>query len=143
MRGTALFLRGRSDELVERLKARMGRAAEAEDFELAARLRDRIAAVERTVERQQIVVEKPVERDVFALARRGGELALQVLHVREGRVIGAEDFAFSEVAIDDGEVISSFLGQYYGSGGEQDARRVPREVLTVPPRMTRGRSQSG
>jgi excinuclease ABC subunit C len=130
VRGTALFLRGRSDELVERLKARMGRAAEAEDFELAARLRDRIAAVERTVERQQIVVEKPVERDVFALARRGGELALQVLHVREGRVIGAEDFAFSEVAIDDGEVISSFLGQYYGSGGEQEARRVPREVLT-------------
>jgi len=130
VRGTALFLRGRSDQLVERLKARMGRAAEAEDFELAARLRDRIAAVERTVERQQIVVEKPVERDVFALARSGGELALQVLHVREGRVIGAEDFAFSEVAIDDGEVISSFLGQYYGSGGEQDARRVPREVLT-------------
>jgi excinuclease ABC subunit C len=130
VRGTALFLRGRSDELVERLKARMIRAAEREDYEEAARLRDRIGAVERTVERQQIVVEKPVERDVFALARRGGELSLQVLHVREGRVIGAEDFAFSDVAIDDGEVISSFLGQYYGSGGEENARKVPREVLT-------------
>ena len=130
VRGTALFLRGRSDELVERLQARMTRAAETEDFEQAARLRDRIAAVERTVERQQIVIEKPVERDVFALARSGGELALQVLHVREGRVIGAEDFAFSDVAIDDGEVISSFLGQYYGSGGDEEARRVPREVLT-------------
>ena len=130
VRGTALFLRGRSDELVERLQARMTRAAETEDFEQAARLRDRIAAVERTVERQQIVIEKPVERDVFALARSGGELALQVLHVREGRVIGVEDFAFSDVAIDDGEVISSFLGQYYGSGGEEQVRRVPREVLT-------------
>lgn len=130
VRGTALFLRGRSGELVERLTARMANAAEHEDFEQAARLRDRIAAVERTVESQQIVIEKPVDRDVFALARRGGELALQVLHVREGRVIGAEDFAFSDVAIDDGEVISSFLGQYYGSGGEEEARRVPREVLT-------------
>lgn len=130
VRGTALFLRGRSGELVERLTARMANAAEHEDFEQAGRLRDRIAAVERTVERQQIVIEKPVDRDVFALARRGGELALQVLHVREGRVIGAEDFAFSDVAIDDGEVISSFLGQYYGSGGAEEARRVPREVLT-------------
>lgn len=130
VRGTALFLRGRSDELVDRLRTRMQRAAENEDFEQAARLRDRIGAVERTVERQQIVVEKPVERDVFALARRGGELALQVLHVREGRVIGAEDFAFSDVSIDDGEVMGSFLGQYYGSGGEENARRVPREVLT-------------
>jgi excinuclease ABC subunit C len=133
VRGTALFLRGRSDELVDRLKARMARAAESEDFEQAARLRDRIGAVERTVQRQQIVVEKPVERDVFALAREGGEVAMQVLHVREGRVIGAEDFAFSDVAIDDGEVISSFLGQYYGSGGEENARKVPREVLTAAP----------
>ena len=130
VRGTVLFLRGRSNELVNQLRERMTRAAEREEFEEAARLRDRIEAVERTVERQQIVVEKPVERDVFALARLGGEVALQVLHVREGRVIGAEDFAFSDVAIDDGEVISSFLGQYYGSGGEESERRIPREVLT-------------
>jgi len=130
VRGTTLFLRGRSDELVDRLKARMQRAAEIEDFEEAGRLRDRIGAVERTVERQQIVVDKPVERDVFAVARRGGEVSMQVLHVREGRVIGAEDFGFSDVAIDDGEVMESFLGQYYGSGGDEDARQVPKEVLT-------------
>jgi len=129
VRGTALFLRGRSDELVERLRSRMQRAAESEDFEEAAKLRDRIADVERTVERQQIVVEKPIERDVFAVARQGGEVAVQVMHVREGRVVGAEDFAFSEVAIDDGELLSSFLGQYYGSGGEVHARPVPRELL--------------
>jgi len=133
VRGTALFLRGRSDELVEQLEQRMTDAAEHEDFELAARLRDRIAAVERTVERQQIVVDTRVERDVFALARRGAELALQVLHVREGRVIGAEDFSFSNVEIDDGAVIASFLGQYYGSGGEEHDRQVPREVLTDQP----------
>ena len=130
VRGTALFLRGRSQELVDRLRARMTRAAEMEDFEEAGRLRDRISAVERTVERQQIVVEKPVERDVFALARRGGEVQVQVLHVREGRVIGAQDFAFSDVRLDDGEVVGSFVGQYYGTGGEEDARPTPRELLT-------------
>ncbi len=124
--GTTLFLRGRSEELVEDLKARMERAAGAEEFEEAARLRDRIAAVERTVERQQIVDDRPVDRDVFGLARRGGEVAVQVLLVREGRVVGASDHGFSDVRIDDGEVMGSFLGQYYGAGEE---RPVPREVL--------------
>jgi len=125
--GTVLFLRGRSDELVEDLRRRMREASEAERFEEAARLRDRVAAVERTVERQQIVAERPVERDVFGLARRGGEALVQVLSVREGRVVAADDHAFSDVRLDDGEIMGSFLGQYYGTGEE---RRPPREVLT-------------
>ncbi|MBW2273592.1 MAG: excinuclease ABC subunit UvrC [Deltaproteobacteria bacterium] len=135
--GTLLFLRGRSRELVEELGARMEAAAAGERFEEAARLRDRIAAVDRTLERQQIVSERPVDRDVFALAREGGEVELQVLHVREGRVMGAEGFAFSDVRIDDGEVMGSFLGQYYiaepggaGAGSGGAGRRVPREILT-------------
>jgi len=124
--GTSLFLRGQSARLVEDLRARMQAAAAAERFEEAGRLRDRIAAVERTVERQQIVAEKPIERDVFGLARQADEVWVQVLHVREGRVVGAEDFGFADVRLDDGEVMGSFLGQYYGSGEE---RRPPREVM--------------
>ena len=115
--GTALFLRGRSAQLVEDLRTRMREAAASEQFEEAARLRDRIEAVERTVERQQIVTKHRVDRDVFGLARDGGEVEVQVLHVREGRVVGAEDFGFSDVRIDAGEVMSSFLGQYYGDEG--------------------------
>jgi len=115
--GTALFLRGRSDELVGLLRRRMAEAAEAQRFEEAARLRDRIGAVEHTVERQQIVAAERVDRDVFGLARRGGEVELQVLHVREGRVVGAAGYGFSDVRLDEGEVVGSFLGQYYvGSG---------------------------
>jgi excinuclease ABC subunit C len=128
--GTALFLRGRSEQLAEDLRARMERAASQENFEEAAKLRDRIAAVERTVERQQIVDERPVDRDVFGLARRGGEVAVQVLLVREGRVVGAAEHGFSDVRIDDGDVMGSFLGQYYGAG---DQRPVPREVLCAAP----------
>ncbi len=125
--GTALFLRGRSEELVGVLRRRMEEAAEAQRFEEAARLRDRIGAVEQTVERQQIVAAQPVDRDVFGLARRGGEVEVQVLHVREGRVVGAAGYGFSDVRLDEGEVVGSFLGQYYVGSGE---RQVPGEILS-------------
>ena len=127
VRGTSLFLKGRSDELVASLRARMVAAGEGERFEEAARLRDQIGAVERTVERQQIVGDRPVDRDVFGLARRGGEASVQLLLVREGRVVGTQDYAFSDVRLDDSEVMSSFLGQFYG---RERQRQIPAEVLT-------------
>jgi excinuclease ABC subunit C len=128
--GTALFLRGRSDELVDGLRARMQRAAEAERFEEAARLRDQIGAVERTVERQQIVTERPAERDVFGLARKGADVEMHALHVREGRVVGAEGYGLSSVALDDGDLMSTFLAQYYAVS---TGRQIPRDVLVPTP----------
>ncbi len=125
--GTALFLRGRSDELVDELRARMQRASEEERFEEAARLRDQIGAVARTVQRQQIVTESPADRDVFGVARKGGEVEVHVLHVREGRVIDTQGYGLSDVVIDDGEMMDSFLGQYYGVA---TGREVPREILS-------------
>jgi excinuclease ABC subunit C len=128
--GTTLFLRGRSDELADRLREGMAEAAREERFEEAARLRDRLAAVERTVERQQIVTPKAIDQDVFGLARRGGEAEMAVLHVREGRVVGAASHGFADVRLDDGEVVSSFLGQYYGG---EEPRLVPAEVIAPLP----------
>lgn len=127
VRGTALFLRGRSDELARDLRQRMDAAAAEERFEEAARIRDRLSAVERTVERQQIVTPRAVDRDVFGFARQGGDLEVQVLHVREGRVVGTASYPLEEVQLPDGEVISSFLGQYYAP---EEGRQVPGEVLT-------------
>ncbi|HEY5656146.1 MAG TPA: excinuclease ABC subunit UvrC, partial [Myxococcota bacterium] len=127
VRGTVLFLRGRSRELVDELGARMREAAAQHRYEEAAQLRDKIAAIERTVERQQIVAERPENRDVFGLAREGGSVEVHVLYVRDGRVVGAQGYALSDVALDDGDVMSSFLGQYYGA---QTGREIPREVLT-------------
>jgi excinuclease ABC subunit C len=129
VQGTALFLRGRSGELLADLRARMEQAAREERFEDAARLRDRVLAVERTVERQQIVAERPLSRDVFGLARRGAEVEVQALTVRDGRVMGSATHAFSAVELDDGTVLSSFLGQYYASGGAD----LPPEVLCPMP----------
>lgn len=126
VQGTRLFLRGRSDELAARLRARMAAAATEERFEDAARLRDRLCAVERTVERQQIVTPRAVDRDAFGLARRGADIEVQVLHVREGRVVGTDAFGLSDVALADGAVMGSLLGQYYAPA---EARQVPGEVL--------------
>ncbi len=128
--GTALFLRGKSTELVNALRARMASAAEAEQFEEAARLRDRIDAVERTVARQQIVGLRRADRDVFGLARRGGDAEVHVLHVREGRVIGAQGYPLDAVALDDGEVMSSFLAQYYAVSA---GRPIPGEIVSPAP----------
>ncbi|MGI9590047.1 MAG: excinuclease ABC subunit UvrC, partial [Myxococcota bacterium] len=125
--GTVLFLRGQSAELVEELRERMQQAASEERFEDAARLRNQIGAVERTVETQQIVAERPIDRDVFGLARRGGEVEVRVFHVREGRVVGSQGYGFSDVRLDDGAVMGSFLGQYYAP---EQGRPVPGQVLT-------------
>jgi excinuclease ABC subunit C len=76
------------------------------------------------------VTPRAIDRDVFGLARRGGDVELQVLHVREGRVVGAASYPLTDVQLDDGEVVSSFLGQYYGSDA---GRQVPGEVLTPVP----------
>jgi len=126
VRGTTLFLRGRSEELTADLTEQMQKAGEQQRFEEAARLRDRIADIKRSVERQSIVSEQLVDRDVFGLVRDGDEVEVQVLHVRQGRVIGTQGYSFSNVRVDDGEVMSSFLGQYYGAG---QGRQIPAEVL--------------
>ncbi|MCS5635547.1 MAG: excinuclease ABC subunit UvrC [Myxococcota bacterium] len=126
VQGTLLFLRGRSDELVEGLRQKMQEASREERFEEAARLRNRIEAVADTLQQQEIVTDQKLERDVFGLVRQGGEVEIQVLHVREGRVVAADDYSFSRVQLDDGEVMCSFLGQYYG---DKESRSTPREII--------------
>ncbi|NRA08512.1 MAG: excinuclease ABC subunit UvrC [Myxococcales bacterium] len=127
VRGTVLFLRGRSGKLVAQLRARMDEASTALDFEEAARLRDQIGAVERTLESQQIVTESAVDRDVFGLARHAGDVEVRVLKVREGRVVESYGYGLTDVMLDDGMLMGSFLAQYYGAGS---GREVPREILT-------------
>lgn len=122
--GTRLFLRGRSDELARDLEARMKAASDAEDFEGAARVRDRLGAVRQTVERQQIVAEKAVDRDVFGFARSGADLEVHALHVRGGRVVDHGSFSFSEVRLPDEEAMASFLGQYYGAPDRKPTREI-------------------
>jgi excinuclease ABC subunit C len=122
--GATLLLRGKADDLLGRLREQMRAASEGERFEEAGRLRDRVRAVERTVESQAMVSRKFVDRDAFGLAREGPRLEIQALHVRQGKIAGGAAYEFRDVAGDDGEALGSFLAQFYAA-----EREIPREVL--------------
>ncbi len=122
------FLRGRSGRLLEDLRHQMREAAARLDFEEAARLRDRIRAVELTLERQKAVTHKPVDRDVVAMEREGAEAQVVVLVIRAGNLIDRRAYHFSNLQADDTEVIGQFLRQYY-----RGDRIVPAEVVVGVP----------
>ncbi len=119
-----LFLRGKKDELVSRLKGRMLERAQAEQFEAAAQLRDSIRAVERTLSSQRVVQEDFVDQDVFGLHREGDVAYAVVLFVRAGKLVGRRAFRERDQEFSDGEVMGNIVQQYYASG-----TFVPDEVL--------------
>jgi excinuclease ABC subunit C len=111
-----LFLEGHFDPLMERLQAEMADAAEHYHFEAAARLRDRIIAVRRTIEAQKVVSRSRVDVDLLALARAQGQACVQVFLVRDGKLLGQEYFILEGAAeTTDAELYSEFLKQFYTS----------------------------
>ncbi len=118
------FLEGRERTLIGDLRARMNGAAEEFRFEEAALLRDRIAAIEETLERQRIVSMTGRNRDVFGLCREGDLTQVALLFVRSGRVIGQKTFPLIRLRAETGEILSSLLMRYYD--GVVD---VPDEVV--------------
>ena len=122
--GAVRFMRGQATDLVRDLGERMQRAADEERFEDAGRLRDRIQAIERTVERQAMISTSFADRDVFGVAREERHFEVEVLHIRQGKLLGGKAYPFSDVRIGDAEALDSFLGQFYGA-----ERDLPRELL--------------
>jgi excinuclease ABC subunit C len=108
-----LFLEGRETKLLDLLRKRMAEAAENLEFEEAARLRDQIAAVETTVEKQRMVSADFKDQDVFGLYREDDHLQICILRIREGKTLGTKKFPPVRTAASDDEVLSSLLGQYY------------------------------
>ena len=106
------FIRGGSSTSVKALTARMEEAAENLDFELAARLRDRISAINKLKERQKVVASKVEEQDVFALAQGETHTAFQVFRFTGGKLSDRESF-LTEGCQPDPEARSEFLRQYY------------------------------
>jgi excinuclease ABC subunit C len=120
-----LFLEGRTDEVVRRLRVQMEDAAAEHRFEEAASLRDQVRALERLETPQKITTTELEERDVFGMSAEGGRAALQVFAVRDGKVVAREGFLLENLAEPE-TVLSSALQQYYAQG-----RYVPREVLVA------------
>jgi excinuclease ABC subunit C len=123
-----LFLRGRQDELVSRMTEQMNQAAEALDFEQAARLRDQIRAIERTLRRQEVVGADLVDQDVFGYYRRGDAVEMVVLVLRAGKLVGRQAHSFSGQEFPDDELLSSFVNLYYD--GEVS---LPQQILVPLP----------
>ena len=121
------FLEGRDTELIETLRNNMLAASDREDFEEAARLRDRISQIEKTLEKQRITQIGAVDQDVIGLARAEGAADLQLLFVRGGLLIGRKDFFWSDAKeITDHELIRSTIEQFYNKD------MLPPKELLVP-----------
>lgn len=121
-----LFLEGKHDEVVKHLQEQMQQAAEHLNFEEAARIRDRIKAVERILEKQRIIhTEGQDDQDVIALASAEDETCAQVFFFRNGKLVGREFFILQGTRDSSpGEVMSSFLQQFYES-----SPHVPAEII--------------
>lgn len=121
------FLEGRESELTDRLRGRMEEAAGALRFEEAARLRDQLQAVERSLEKQRVLFTDRADRDVFGLYREGPDLVIQVLAVRAGKLQDAQSFPFRGQEFPAEEILSSFLSLFYEQGAAPDEVLLPFE----------------
>jgi len=108
-----LFLEGRSLELVKMLKRNMESASENLDFERAARIRDQIRAVERTIERQNVVSPRMGDQDVIGLAQQHGVFLVALLTIRDGFLTGSREFLLKNEGGSGPEVLEAFLKQHY------------------------------
>ena len=124
VRDVGLFLAGRHKELVTGLEARMEAAAEALEFETAARVRDQLRAIETTLERQDVVGTAELDQDVVGMYREGGNVEFVIMHVRAGKLLGTQRYSEKGMELPDAEVLASFLAAYY-----DEAPLIPDEVL--------------
>ncbi|HUP55099.1 MAG TPA: excinuclease ABC subunit UvrC [Methylomirabilota bacterium] len=119
-----LFLEGRQETLVKALHVEMTAASQREDYERAAQHRDKIRAIERTMESQKMAAFARTELDMIGMARQDNQAAMTLFVIRDGKMIGRDVYLLDAAheATDD-EVLASFLEQYYAR-----ATSVPREV---------------
>ncbi len=120
-----LLLEGRSDTLARELKRRMAEAAEAMEFERAARFRDQLAAVEQITARNNGVTGAG-DQDVIGIAQSENGSCVQVFFIRSGKLVGRDHFLLTGAGLDEeqADVLTAFLKQYYSQ-----AAFIPREIL--------------
>jgi len=129
VKGTSLLLQGRGEDLLRSLRQEMGLAAQELRFEEAARIRDRLAAVERSVEAQNVSFFHLKDQDVIGVVPGEADLfSVAVLSFRKGNLLSSESFVIRNPALEEEEVLGSCIKQYYGSGAF-----IPKEVLISRP----------
>jgi excinuclease ABC subunit C len=123
-----LFLKGRTPDLIKKIQKEMLIAADLQDFERAAVLRDKMFALQRTLERQVAMSTDLKDRDVLAIARTPEHSIITQFSIRGGYLLGSRHFDFSETLSSDSEMIEAFMRQYYPNIPD-----IPREILVPMP----------
>lgn len=124
IKAVALFLEGRSDVVAKNLRKLMAQAAEELEFEQAARLRDQLTAVEKIMEKQNIVTGSG-DQDAIGLARSAAGICAQVFFIRSGKMVGRDHFLLTGGEDEtDQAILEAFIKQYYSQ-----AAFIPREIL--------------
>ncbi len=119
-----LFLKGRTPELIKKIKNQMTSAAKDQNYEKAAMLRDKIFALEKILEKQVAVTTDFKDRDVIAIADSPEILLIALLFVRGGYLLGETHFSFTKTMSTKAEMISTFIRQYY-----EKTHFIPQEIL--------------
>jgi excinuclease ABC subunit C len=122
-----LFLEGKADDVLRRLRKQMTGAAERMEYERAAQVRDQLKAIERTVERQMVSTTRKEDVDIFGMARESDQACVQVFFVRGTQMIGRDTFMLEGVRDEpDSAVLTNFLLQYY-----EGAQYIPK-LVAIP-----------
>ncbi|MDD4601612.1 MAG: excinuclease ABC subunit UvrC, partial [Negativicutes bacterium] len=124
IKAVCLFLEGRSDDVIRNLRHQMADAAENLEFEVAAKVRDQLAAVEKVIEKQNIVTGSG-DQDALGLARTAMGTCVQVFFIRSGKMVGRDHFLMGGSEDEaDSDILAAFIKQYYSR-----ATFIPREIL--------------
>lgn len=125
VRESIAFLEGRTKTLLADLRTRMETASAELRFEEAARLRDRMAAIEETIEKQRIVSISERDQDVFGFYREGDLTQVCLLEVRQGRLLGKKTFPLTNIGVEPSEILSATIKRHYDSEAY-----IPGEIAT-------------
>ncbi|WP_295609043.1 excinuclease ABC subunit UvrC [uncultured Methanobrevibacter sp.] len=121
-----LFFQGKYSTIVKNLKVEMMEAAENEEYEKAAVIRDQIASIEEIMEKQFVdLVDDDLDQDVIAISQGDDEVVVIIMPIRNGKIVGRDDFLMSASQYDSpSEIMFAFIQQYYGYN-----RHVPKQIL--------------
>ena len=121
-----LFFQGKYSTIVKNLKREMSDAAANEEYEKAAVIRDQIASIEEIMEKQFVdLVDDDLDQDVIAVAPGENEVVVIIMPIRNGKIVGRDDFLMSGSQYDSSsEVLFAFIQQYYGYN-----RHIPKQIL--------------
>jgi excinuclease ABC subunit C len=128
VRHTAMFLQGKNNDIIHEVSDRMEKASMALDFELAAELRDQVAALRQVQEQQYVAEGADINADVISVAKQPGGMCISVLYVRGGQVLGNKVY-YPNIRLDEdeAELLATFITQIYLTEGA--TRETPQEII--------------